>query len=206
MGLRLNLPMIWGLGSGGAGRLKKSPSLLQGWDGGLTRWCVETAEAQGLPELGRRVRVRWNARMQTTAGRAWWPDRLIELNPKLKSLAPEEMWRTLRHELAHLIAYERAGRRRIEAHGVEWRQACADLGIPHEQPYHNLPFKRRRMKRNYAYTCPFCLTVIRRVRKIRRMVACYECCRKYAGGAFDARFRLYETVLGNAGEEGGCLG
>ena len=46
-------------------------------DTGLTAWCQETAQGLGLPELARRVRVSWNARMQTTAGRAWWPDRLI---------------------------------------------------------------------------------------------------------------------------------
>src|SRR5687768_8422971 len=50
-------------------------------DAGLTAWCQETSQSLGLPELARRVRVSWNARMQTTAGRAWWPDRWIELNP-----------------------------------------------------------------------------------------------------------------------------
>lgn len=149
----------------------------------------------GMLELSRKVRVGWNSRMQTTAGRAWWPDRLIELNPKLKELPPEEMWRTLRHELAHLIAYERAGRRRIEVHGEEWRAACAELGIPNEQPFHNLPFKRKRMKRNFAYICPQCYTTIRRVKKISRVVACYACCRKYSGGLFDTRFRLVEEKL-----------
>lgn len=164
-------------------------------DGGLTEWCRETAAGMALPELSRRVRVTWNARMQTTAGRAWWPNRLIELNPKLKEQAPEEVWRTLRHELAHLVAYERAGRRRIEVHGVEWRAACAELGIPNEQPFHSLPFKRKRMKRNFAYICPECYSTIRRVKRINRMVACYACCRKYSGGLFDSRFRLQEQKL-----------
>ena len=164
-------------------------------DGGLTEWCRETAAGMALPELSRRVRVTWNARMQTTAGRAWWPNRLIELNPKLKEQAPEEVWRTLRHELAHLVAYERAGRRRIEVHGVEWRAACAELGIPNEQPFHNLPFKRKRMKRNFAYICPECYSTIRRVKRINRMVACYACCRKHSGGLFDSRFRLQEQKL-----------
>ncbi|MDB6080069.1 MAG: family peptidase, partial [Akkermansiaceae bacterium] len=106
-----------------APRRAKTPAL----DSGLTEWCREESERLDIPELARRVRVSWNARMQTTAGRAWWPDRLIELNPKLKEQAPEEMWRTLRHELAHLVAYERAGRRRIEPHGLEWKAACAEL-------------------------------------------------------------------------------
>jgi predicted SprT family Zn-dependent metalloprotease len=170
---------------------RKTPKV----DGGLTEWCREKAELLGLPELAHRVQVGWNARMQTTAGRAWWPDRLIELNPKLRDLPAEEMWRTLRHELAHLVAYERAGRRRIEVHGAEWRAACAELGIPNEQPFHTLPFKRKRMRRNYAYICPYCLTTIRRVKRISRAVACYACCSKYSGGCFDRRFQLLEERL-----------
>ena len=71
-------------------------------DSGLTAWCSETCKTLNLNELSRRVRVSWNSRMQTTAGRAWWPDRVIELNPKLKPLAPEELWRTLKIGRAHV--------------------------------------------------------------------------------------------------------
>ncbi|MFZ9937404.1 MAG: hypothetical protein ACO3JG_10165, partial [Luteolibacter sp.] len=63
-----------------------------GADGGLTEWCREAAAGLGLPELARKVRVSWNPRMQTTAGRAWWPDRTIELNPKLRQCAADELW------------------------------------------------------------------------------------------------------------------
>jgi SprT protein len=164
-------------------------------DGGLTTWCAEASASLGLPELARRVRVSWNPRMQTTAGRAWWPDRSIELNPKLRQCEPDELWRTLKHELAHLVAYERCGRRHIEAHGVEWQLACGDLGIPGEQPFHTLPFKRRRMKRNHAYTCPHCFSTIRRVKPIQRAVACYECCRKFNHGAYHDRFRLVKQRI-----------
>ena len=164
-------------------------------DGGLTAWCAEASKSLALPELARKVSVSWNSRMQTTAGRAWWPHRSIELNPKLKECEPEELWRTLKHELAHLIAYERSGRRRIEPHGKEWLMACEDLGIPNEQPFHNLPFKRRRMKRNHSYICPNCFTTILRVKPIRRTVACYDCCRKFSGGAYHDRFRLIEKKV-----------
>ncbi len=159
-------------------------------DGGLTAWCSEASKTLGLNELARKVRVSWNSRMQTTAGRAWWPDRSIELNPKLRECEPEELWRTLKHELAHLVAYERCGRRRIEPHGREWQDACVDLGIAGELPYHNLPFKRRKMKRNHAYICSNCFSVIHRVKPITRAVACYDCCRKFSGGAYHDRFRL----------------
>jgi len=159
-------------------------------DGGLTAWCEETSNGLALPELARKVQVVWNSRMQTTAGRAWWPDRTIELNPKLRDCEAEELWRTLKHELAHLIAYERCGRRHIDPHGNEWQAACADLGIPGEKPFHTLPFKRRRMKRNHAYICPNCLCIIHRVRPIQRSVACYDCCRKFNRGSYHERFKL----------------
>lgn len=161
----------------------------------LRAWCVDRLAWMGMQELSHRVRIRWNPRMRTTAGRAWWPDRVIELNPKLNELPPQELWRTLTHELAHLVAYEREGRRRIEPHGREWRAACAELGIPDEKPFHTLPLKGRRMKRNYSYTCPSCLSSFQRVRRIRRAVACYDCCRKFTGGSFDKRFRLSEQKL-----------
>jgi predicted SprT family Zn-dependent metalloprotease len=159
-------------------------------DGGLTAWCTEASNDLALPELARKVRVVWNPRMQTTAGRAWWPDRTIELNPKLRDCQPEELWRTLKHELAHLVAYERCGRRHIDPHGDEWQAACTELGIPGEKPFHTLPFKRRRMKRNHSYICPNCLCIIHRVRPIQRTVACYDCCRKFNRGAYHERFKL----------------
>ena len=110
-----------------------TPRVGEGDPGEMRAWCVQQSRALGLVELSHKVQVRWNARMRTTAGRAWWPDRLIELNPKLNELSSDEVWRTLKHELAHLVAYERAGRRRIEPHGAEWRAACADVGIPGEK-------------------------------------------------------------------------
>jgi predicted SprT family Zn-dependent metalloprotease len=164
-------------------------------DPGMTAWCQEQATSFGLPELARKVRVTWNPRMRTTAGRAWWPTRAIEMNPKLKAFDEAEIWRTLKHEFAHLLAYERCGRRRIDPHGEEWRVACAELGIAGESPYHSLPLKRRRMKRNHAYACPSCLSVITRVRPLRRAVACYPCCRKFNGGAYHDRFRLIRNDI-----------
>jgi predicted SprT family Zn-dependent metalloprotease len=164
-------------------------------DPGLSAWCAELARGLGLPKLARLVRVAWNPRMRTTAGRAWWPQRSIELNPRLPKLGDDQQWRTLRHELAHLIAYERAGRRPIQAHGPEWRLACAELGIAGESPYHDLPFQRRSQQRRFAYVCPHCASTIRRVRRIRHPVACWTCCRKFSGGEYDRRFKLLEKSI-----------
>lgn len=159
-------------------------------DVGLTAWCIEAANGLSLHELARKVRVSWNPKMRTTAGRAWWPARGIELNPKLKDFDPDEIWRTLKHELAHLVAYERCGRRRIEPHGAEWQLACSDLGIPGEKTCHSLPFERRRLERKHSYVCASCSATIQRVRPLKRAVACYECCRKFNNGTYHERYRL----------------
>lgn len=139
---------------------------------------------------GLTVSVCWNPGLRTTAGLASWRERQIILNPKLLEFSAGEVQRTLRHELAHLLAQHRAGRRRIDAHGPEWRQACAALGIPNEPRCHDLPLKRRKVERKFFYACPECSTVLARVRPLRRRVACVKCCRKHNGGAYQERFRF----------------
>ena len=119
----------------------------------------------------------------------------VVLNSRLVAF-PEEIDRTLRHELAHLVAFARARRTRIKAHGEEWRRACAELGIPGESRCHALPLPRRNVQRPYVYRCPACGLILRRVRRInvrRRKLACRECCRRHAAGRFDGRFQFVEV-------------
>src|ERR1700677_4101215 len=73
----------------------------------------------GCHDLANRVQVRWNPRMRSTAGTAYPGKALITLNPRLIEFGAEEIDRTLRHELAHLLAHHRVGRRRIAPHGAE---------------------------------------------------------------------------------------
>ena len=108
--------------------------------------------------------VSWNRRLTSTAGNANHHNGQITLNPRLREISEREVDRTMRHELAHLVAYARAGRRRIEPHGREWRQACVELGIPEEPRCHDLPLPRRRQKPKHAYQCPNCLEVLLRIR------------------------------------------
>lgn len=203
----------------------------------------------GANKLARGIRVEWNPRLKTCAGRADFRKKLISLNPLLRDHGPvhadnlfavltlecnkhsgiagerlttgaarkiecnmhsrltrandsslkknerremvrDEVDRTLRHELAHLLAQWRVGRRRIAPHGPEWRQACRDLGIADEARCHNLPFTSKTHARRYVYRCPNCKETFPRVRRIRRAIACLACCRKHNGGNFDPRFRL----------------
>jgi len=135
------------------------------------------------------IRVEWNSRLKTSAGRADYRHKLISLNPLLFA-HPAEIDRTLRHELAHILAQFRAGRRRILPHGTEWRKACRDLGIADEKRCHNLPFPAKRYVARFMYRCPNCRQEFPRVHRARRAVACLACCRADNGGEFDARFRL----------------
>jgi predicted SprT family Zn-dependent metalloprotease len=132
--------------------------------------------------------------MRTTAGTACYRTKQIVLNPKLVEISAGEVQRTLRHEIAHLVAKFRAGRRRIAAHGPEWQEACADLGIPDEKRCHELPFKARRLTRRHFYQCPECTTVMARVRPVKSRVACIKCCRRHNGGKYHDRFRFREIA------------
>ena len=166
----------------------------RGRDGHLEVTACELLRAFGAFSIADKIRVEWNPRLRTCAGRADWTRSLISLNPRLHEHGVAEIDRTLRHELAHLLAQFRAGRRRIAPHGRQWRQACVDLGITDETRCHALPFPVKRRSRPYHYRCTQCGLDFRRVRRIRRVVACLACCRKHNGGKFDARFRLELVV------------
>ena len=144
----------------------------------------------GCADLAARVRVRWNTRMRSTAGTAHAGKALITLNPRLRDFGDAEVDRTLRHELAHLLAHHRAGRRRITPHGLEWQQACRDLGLTDEKRCHDLPLPRREMAARHFYRCPHCSTVLSRVRPLRGKSACLACCRQHNRGRYAERFRF----------------
>ena len=166
-----------------------------GLDATLTLACAGLARDLGLKGLAGKLSVVWNQRMRSTAGRAFWPEGRIELNPRLIDFSADEVRSTMLHELAHLVAYARVGRKRIKAHGSEWRQACHDLGIPNERATHNLPLPTREITRKWRYSCPACEEAIERVRKMKRYAGCYQCCKQHNGGYYHKKFRLVESQI-----------
>jgi predicted SprT family Zn-dependent metalloprotease len=169
---------------------EEKPIHLSGRDHALEEKSRTLLRELGAAKLAREVRVKWNPRMKSAAGGADFREKLISLNPRLVDHGAEEIDRTLRHELAHLLAQFRVGRRRIAAHGTEWRQACRDLDIGDEARCHNLPFASKSRAPRYVYRCPNCRQEFPRVRRIRRAIACLACCRKHNRGNFDPRFKL----------------
>ena len=57
------------------------------YDEEMTQECVGLLTELRLDKLVKSVRVIWNHRMRTTAGRAFWPEARIEMNPKLEQIA-----------------------------------------------------------------------------------------------------------------------
>lgn len=161
-----------------------------GRDADLEAKARELLRVVGATTLLPVVEVEWNARLRSAAGRAHYHRALVSLNPRLQEHGAAEIDRTLRHELAHLIAHAHAGRRRISPHGPEWRRACCELGIADEQRCHTLPFPRRERARRFLYRCSRCGLEFPRVRPIRRNVACLACCREYNRGRYDKQFQL----------------
>jgi predicted SprT family Zn-dependent metalloprotease len=170
--------------------LRARPDRCSGPDPILEKNAREILRQFGARAHAEKVQVEWNPRFRTCAGRADSVRSLISLNPRLLDHGPAEIDRTFRHELAHLLAHFRAGRRRIAPHGAEWKTACRDLGIGDESSCHNLPFPVRRRTPRYLYSCPNCRSDFPRVRPVRRAIACLACCRKYNRGKYDERFRL----------------
>jgi len=155
----------------------------------LERKASQLLCSLGAKRIATELRVEWNSRLKTAAGRADHRQKLISLNPRLVEY-PAEIDRTLRHELAHILAQFRAGRRPISPHGSEWQRACRDLGIAGEKRCHTLPFPAKRYAPRFIYRCPNCRRDFPRVRKIKRTVACLACCRAHNRGEFDVQFRL----------------
>lgn len=155
----------------------------------------ELLSALEADELAAAIHVEWNARLFSAAGRADFRRKLVSLNPRLREHDVAEIDRTLRHEVAHLLAQFRAGQRRVAPHGNEWRKACRDLGIADEARTHTLPFPIHRREPRFHYECPRCGKDFPRVRRIKRAIACLDCCRKFNRGKFDktAQLRLVES-------------
>ncbi len=130
----------------------------------MTSAVPDPAASGALPEVGElerrataqlaswrvpdtQLRVFWNDRLTTTAGRAFLQRGQIELNPHLMSRAPETLDAVLVHEAAHLAAFRLFGPN-IPAHGRHWRSLMRLAGhapeVTHRIPVDDLRQSRTR--------------------------------------------------------------
>ena len=134
--------------------------------------------------------LKWNSRLQTSAGR-FIPGRrnifettsaMIEVATYLQKLPDGEkhIRDTLLHEMIH---YDLWHRRRPYGHNKEFYSIMKRTGAIR---FNSVP-NRRPIK--YWYECPACLVHIP-ARKNLGIAACAVCCKKYTGGDFSKKFLL----------------
>lgn len=96
------------------------------------------------------IKVRWNRRLATTAGRAFPLAGRVELNPRLLAQSPDHIDTVLVHEVAHIAVHRLFGPN-VPAHGRHWRSLMAHAGLP-PAVTHDLPVEHlRRARRRYHY-------------------------------------------------------
>ena len=96
--------------------------------------------------LDTKVKVEWNARLTTTAGRAFVRNGRIELNPTLLARAFDQVHVVLVHEAAHVAAFRLFGGN-IPHHGRHWRGLMRLAGlepdVTHDIPIDDIAPARR---------------------------------------------------------------
>lgn len=138
----------------------------------LARLALAMARRIGAGARVRRLEVVFNDRLRTSAGRADFTGRAIELNPRLLDRHPSELVPTLAHELAHLIVGPRA------RHGPRWRAAIEALGFRAEA-CHRLDVAGLGVaRRAWIWRCGGCGETYRRRHRGARRFACGRCGRR----------------------------
>jgi predicted SprT family Zn-dependent metalloprotease len=147
----------------------------------LHAWADELARRHfGQPFDGR---VAWATRLRYRAGDYTPARATIRLSlPYYLRYGPAEARRILLHELCHWWLYRQGMRHRENS-------ACfRELLRQHGAPVRAKPMPRRPAGRIHFYVCPHCGARYRYRRRVD--YACGRCCRLWAGGRYDPRFRL----------------
>lgn len=137
--------------------------------------------------------LRWNTRLRSSAGRFMPGSRkyfqqfrpAIEIARYLLSepTASELVRDTLGHEMIHYWLWVR---RRPYGHTPEFYAKMNELGVSR---YNSVPRPR---PYKYVYRCPGCLKEFNARRRLG-VLACALCCKAFAGGRYDPRFKLTLT-------------
>ncbi len=137
--------------------------------------------------------LRWNTRLRSSAGRFMPGSRkyFMQYRPAIEiagylreeSEAERLVKDTLGHEMIHYWLWVR---RRPYGHTPEFYEKMEALGVSR---YNTVPRPR---PYKYVYQCPACLKEFQ-ARKRLAVLACALCCKAFAGGRFDVRFKLALT-------------
>lgn len=112
--------------------------------------------------LKRVARLEWRP-YRVSAGMAYYKLSVIGLS-SIVLTTEAAVVATLIHEYAHLLAFERHGRRGAN-HGPEWQEAMAELGQP-ATVRHNYAVTRNAKRQEVGYECLRCGQVFTRSRRL----------------------------------------
>ena len=144
--------------------------------------------------------IRWSQRLTRSAGNIRVESRVIALSVPLLIDAYKDgasflvcgvpcddreaaLREILKHEMIHLWLHEKG---LPCGHTREFRAKARQIGQPKTR--HGIGLAPRKV--GWIYACPHCGAQITRQRRINRAAACAECCKKFNGGKFDAKFAL----------------
>jgi predicted SprT family Zn-dependent metalloprotease len=132
-------------------------------------------------------RITFNPYLRRLTGRITYSMRLIEISLyHYRQYGYLDAVATLEHEMLHLYLH-RLGK--PSGHNNLFKKAAEALGI---RVFHDNPYPKNQTPRHrYIYECPACgRMVFRRRRRAEDALACGVCCRQFADGAWDDRFKL----------------
>ena len=122
------------------------------------------AELLAKHPLKRPARLEWRP-YRVSAGMAYYKVGVIGLSRYVLT-TEEAVVDTLIHEYAHLLAYERAGRRGAN-HGPDWQKAMTELGRP-PKVRHSYSVIRNSKRQEVGYECLRCGETFIRARRLPR--------------------------------------
>jgi predicted SprT family Zn-dependent metalloprotease len=136
------------------------------------------------------IELRWNSRLRSSAGRFFPGSRkyISQVPPRIEIAAYllEEknaehlVYDTLAHEMIHYWLWVR---RRPYGHTPEFHHKMQQMGVSRYNPVPRLrPYR-------YLYGCPHCRKEFPSKKRLG-VLACLHCCKSFAGGRYDARFKL----------------
>ena len=135
--------------------------------------------------------IRWNSRLRSSAGRFIPGSRkffresppVIEVASYLveENAAAALIWDTIAHEMIHYWLWVL---RRPYGHSPEFYAKMKSMGVSRYNPVpRTRPYK-------YVYRCGQCLGEFKTRKKLGPL-ACAKCCKKFSGGKYDVRFKLF---------------
>ena len=140
-------------------------------------WVAQACARLGVPAFAGEVALAFNGRFTARMGDAHLDRRLIRLSAPLWPRADEAQRRaTVLHELCHLVAHARHGRR-IRPHGAEWCALMQALGVDPERCHHVDRTGLRRARSRQVARCACRTHALGAVRadRLRRGTAIYRC-------------------------------